>query len=198
MLSICEYRASEARGFVLSVFSARAGGQVVPLDLLRVVARIAAIDAAERHNAETWACSEAMTVATEKAVYGPDNPPRLRKPGESVDEYRAAMGWGAKTDSQDLDAVPVPITFFSDYLISEPAPMSAATEAARATVHAVRHLRKRCGAFSARRYAELRGASRGMYQAAEEFEDRRDLRRRLDDAWLDYGRLPAACSESRK
>lgn len=25
--------------------------------------------------------------------YGPDNPPRLRKPGESVQEYRASMGW---------------------------------------------------------------------------------------------------------
>lgn len=163
MLSICEYRASEARGFVLSIFSARAGGQVVPLDLLRVVARIAADDAAERHNAETWAYLN-----------------RLAEDGE------------------DLDAVPVPITFFSDYLVTEPAPISPATDAARAAVHAVKHLRKRCGAFSARRYAELRGASRGMYQAAEEFEDRRDLRRRLDEAWLDYGRLPAACSESRK
>ena len=29
--------------------------------------------------------------------YGPDNPPRLRKPGESVEEYREAMGWGNKT-----------------------------------------------------------------------------------------------------
>lgn len=28
--------------------------------------------------------------------YGPDNPPRLRKPGESVEEYRAAMGWSTK------------------------------------------------------------------------------------------------------
>lgn len=28
--------------------------------------------------------------------FGPDNPPRLRKPGESVDEYRAAMGWSNK------------------------------------------------------------------------------------------------------
>lgn len=27
------------------------------------------------------------------AKYGPDNPPRLRKPGESVSDYRAAMGW---------------------------------------------------------------------------------------------------------
>lgn len=26
--------------------------------------------------------------------YGPDNPPRLRRPGESVQEYRSAMGWG--------------------------------------------------------------------------------------------------------
>lgn len=26
-------------------------------------------------------------------TYGPDNPPRLRKQGESIEEYRAAMGW---------------------------------------------------------------------------------------------------------
>lgn len=26
-------------------------------------------------------------------VYGPDNPPRLRKPGESLSDYRSAMGW---------------------------------------------------------------------------------------------------------
>ena len=26
--------------------------------------------------------------------YGPNNPPRLRKPSESVEDYRAAMGWG--------------------------------------------------------------------------------------------------------
>lgn len=31
--------------------------------------------------------------------YGPDNPPRLRKPGESVEEYRAAIGWGNKTSN---------------------------------------------------------------------------------------------------
>lgn len=30
-------------------------------------------------------------------TYGPDNPPRLRKPGESIEEYRAAMGWSNKT-----------------------------------------------------------------------------------------------------
>lgn len=27
--------------------------------------------------------------------YTPDNPPRLRKPGESLGEYRVAMGWDA-------------------------------------------------------------------------------------------------------
>jgi len=25
--------------------------------------------------------------------YGPNNPPRLRNPGESVEDYRVAMGW---------------------------------------------------------------------------------------------------------
>ncbi len=28
-----------------------------------------------------------------KPAYGPNNPPRLRRPGESVDAYRQAMGW---------------------------------------------------------------------------------------------------------
>jgi hypothetical protein len=28
-------------------------------------------------------------------AYGPDNPPRLRKQGESVEDYRVAMGWDA-------------------------------------------------------------------------------------------------------
>ena len=27
------------------------------------------------------------------SAYGPNNPPRLRRPDESVDDYRAAMGW---------------------------------------------------------------------------------------------------------
>ena len=31
--------------------------------------------------------------ANPQPAFGPDNPPRLRKPGESLDEYRAAMGW---------------------------------------------------------------------------------------------------------
>lgn len=34
-------------------------------------------------------------------VYGPDNPPRLRKPGESVEEYRRMMGWGTKTPNSN-------------------------------------------------------------------------------------------------
>ena len=29
--------------------------------------------------------------------YGPENPPRLRKPGESVEQYSAAMGWKSLT-----------------------------------------------------------------------------------------------------
>lgn len=33
-------------------------------------------------------------------AFGPDNPPRLRKPGESLDEYRSAMGW-SKTPNSD-------------------------------------------------------------------------------------------------
>lgn len=28
--------------------------------------------------------------------YGPNNPPRFRRPGESVQEYRASMGWAAE------------------------------------------------------------------------------------------------------
>lgn len=40
-------------------------------------------------------CMDTATVAAHN--YGPDNPPRLRKPGESVEEYREAMGWGNKT-----------------------------------------------------------------------------------------------------
>jgi len=35
-------------------------------------------------------------------TYGPDNPPRLRKPGESIEEYRAAMGWSNKTPNVEL------------------------------------------------------------------------------------------------
>ena len=34
--------------------------------------------------------------------YGPDNPPRLRKPGESVEEYREAMGWGTTPPNAEL------------------------------------------------------------------------------------------------
>ena len=30
--------------------------------------------------------------------YGPDNPARLRKPGESLEDYRQEMGWSTKTD----------------------------------------------------------------------------------------------------
>lgn len=33
----------------------------------------------------------------QKPVYGPDNPPRLRMPGESVQDYRIAMGWDQPT-----------------------------------------------------------------------------------------------------
>lgn len=36
-------------------------------------------------------------------TYGPDNPPRLRKPGESIEEYRAAMGWSNKTPNVQGD-----------------------------------------------------------------------------------------------
>ena len=41
--------------------------------------------------------AQLMMPTAEKPAYGPDNPPRLRKPDESVEEYRAAMGWGTKT-----------------------------------------------------------------------------------------------------
>lgn len=39
-------------------------------------------------------------------TYGPDNPPRLRKPGESIEEYRAAMGWSNKTPNAKVQARP--------------------------------------------------------------------------------------------
>ncbi len=42
----------------------------------------------------------------QNAAYGQDNPPRLRKPGESVDEYRAAMGWSTKTPNADVCGLP--------------------------------------------------------------------------------------------
>ena len=38
--------------------------------------------------------TETLRNMAEVPKYGPDNPPRLRKPGESVEEYREAMGWG--------------------------------------------------------------------------------------------------------
>lgn len=33
-------------------------------------------------------------------AHGPDNPPRLRRPDESVEQYRAAMGWSAEPAQQ--------------------------------------------------------------------------------------------------
>ncbi len=39
--------------------------------------------------------------------YGPDNPPRLRKPGESLEDYRTAMGWGNKTPNASLSGLPL-------------------------------------------------------------------------------------------
>jgi hypothetical protein len=36
---------------------------------------------------------QARAAGRQKDPYGPDNPPRLRKPGESVEDYRIAMGW---------------------------------------------------------------------------------------------------------
>lgn len=37
--------------------------------------------------------------------YGPNNPPRLRKPDESVEQYRAAMGWpvAAERSHEDVE-----------------------------------------------------------------------------------------------
>ena len=32
--------------------------------------------------------------------YGPNNPPRLRKPSESVEQYRIAMGWDQPASAQ--------------------------------------------------------------------------------------------------
>lgn len=32
--------------------------------------------------------------------YGPNNPPRLRMPGESVEDYRVAMGWDQPRSAQ--------------------------------------------------------------------------------------------------
>jgi hypothetical protein len=39
----------------------------------------------------------------ERALFGPDNPPRLRKPGESVEDYRIAMGWDHPTATAGRD-----------------------------------------------------------------------------------------------
>ena len=54
---------------------------------------------AEKHAKAKKQIEEAMgnRPSSVSKPYGPDNPPRLRKPGESVDEYRAAMGWSTKT-----------------------------------------------------------------------------------------------------
>lgn len=35
----------------------------------------------------------AMMIPAEKRRYSPDSPPRLRKPGESIEAYQVAMGW---------------------------------------------------------------------------------------------------------
>lgn len=43
-----------------------------------------------------WTEAQRPAVANrgaQKPAYGPDNPPRLRMSGESVEEYRIAMGW---------------------------------------------------------------------------------------------------------
>lgn len=44
------------------------------------------------------------TPSTTAVKYGPDNPPRLRIPGESVGEYRAAMGWTNAPQDEDRTA----------------------------------------------------------------------------------------------
>ena len=36
--------------------------------------------------------------------YGPENPPRLRKPGESVEQYRMAMGWSTTSPNASGNA----------------------------------------------------------------------------------------------
>lgn len=46
-------------------------------------------------------------------TYGPDNPPRLRKQGESVEEYRKAMGWkNTPSQSITLETLKQNITFW--------------------------------------------------------------------------------------
>ena len=38
--------------------------------------------------------------------YGPENPPRLRKPVESVEQYRMAMGWSTTSPNAALTRRP--------------------------------------------------------------------------------------------
>jgi hypothetical protein len=50
--------------------------------------------------------SQSDNIVAGVPTYGPSHPPRLRKPGESLEEYRAAMGWMSETppniDSREL------------------------------------------------------------------------------------------------
>ena len=41
--------------------------------------------------------SQSDNIVAGVPTYGPSHPPRLRKPGESLEEYRAAMGWRSET-----------------------------------------------------------------------------------------------------
>lgn len=46
--------------------------------------------------------SQSDNIVAGVPTHGPSNPPRLRKPGESLEEYRAAMGWSNETPNQQI------------------------------------------------------------------------------------------------
>lgn len=50
--------------------------------------------------------SQSDNIVAGVPTYGPSNPPRLRKPGESLEEYRAAMGWINETPNAKVTGAP--------------------------------------------------------------------------------------------
>ena len=49
-----------------------------------------------------------------KPEYGPDNPPRLRRPDESVADYRIAMGWAKPDERAQQAAAPGALDWIND------------------------------------------------------------------------------------
>jgi hypothetical protein len=46
--------------------------------------------------------SQSDNIVAGTPTYGPDRPPRLRKQGETIEEYRAAIGWEYKTPNVEF------------------------------------------------------------------------------------------------